>query len=132
MQTRHRRSNLVVLAASLLTFFAIPHLIDDFLYDVPQEFGLTNQSAQVLGGVFSVVLISSAGLAARDSRVGYYACLFLGLFLAAAGILKHGPGMARPGPYWSGWFSEAFVYGVVGSGVVLAAVSSSALRRHER
>jgi hypothetical protein len=120
-----------VFAALLLSFFAIPHLIDDFLFGIPEEFGLTNQSSQVLSGVFAVILILSISLAARDLKVGYYACLSLGLFLALAGVLKHIPRMIRPGPYWSGWFSEFLIYGLIGSGLILAGVSISAVRRHE-
>jgi hypothetical protein len=127
----HRRSNLVVSAALLLSFFAIPHLIDDFLFGIPEEFGLTNQLAQFLGGVFTVILVLSITLAARDSRTGYYGCLVLGVFLALAGILKHVPRMMDPGPYWSGWFSELLIYGLIASGLVLAAVSIRAIRRHE-
>jgi hypothetical protein len=131
MQRNYRRSNLVVLVALLLSFFAIPHLIDDFLFGIPEEFGLTNQSAQALGGGFAVVLILSIGLVARDMKVGYYACLSLGLFLALAGVLKHIPRMIRPGPYWSGWFSEFLIYGLIASGLILAGVSISAIRQYE-
>ncbi len=32
--------------------FAVPHFVDDFLYRMPAEFGLTNPQAQILGGLF--------------------------------------------------------------------------------
>jgi hypothetical protein len=131
MQRNHRRSNLVVFSALVLSFFAIPHLIDDFLFGIPEEFGLTNQSAQVLSGIFALLLVLSIVLAARNLKVGYYACFSLGLFLALAGILKHLPRMIAPGPYWSGWFSEFLIYGLIASGLILAGVSISAIRQYE-
>ena len=45
-------NRLVILNGIILAFFAIPHLIDDFLFDIPAEFGLTNFHAQVLSGIF--------------------------------------------------------------------------------
>lgn len=128
MPLNNRRSNRVVAVALVMTFFAIPHLIDDFLFGIPAEFGLDVQVTQVLAGVFAVALTLSIVLAGRDHRAGYIACLFWGVFLALAGILKHLPRMLNPGPYWSGWFSEFLIYGLIVSGVVLAAVSVRALR----
>jgi len=121
----------VVFTALVMSAFAIPHLIDDFLFGIPEEFGLTNQSSQALGGIFTFILILSIVLAARNLKAGYYACLSLGLFLALAGILKHIPRMIAPGPYWSGWFSEFLIYGLIASGLVLAGVSISAIRKYE-
>jgi hypothetical protein len=129
MQRNYRGSNLVVLAALLLSFFAIPHLIDDFLFGIPEDFGLTNQSAQVLSGVFAFVLVLCTVLAARNLKAGYYACLSLGLFLALAGALRHLPRMISPEPYWSGWFSELLIYGLIASGLILAGVSIWAIRQ---
>ncbi|MGD2145440.1 MAG: hypothetical protein PVH41_01960 [Anaerolineae bacterium] len=131
MQRSCRRSNVVVLAALLLSVFAIPHLIDDFLFGIPEDFGLTNQSAQVLSGVFAFVLALCTVLAARNVKAGYYACLALGSFLALAGVLRHLPRMLGPGPYWSGWFSECLIYGLVASGLTLAGVSIWAIRHYE-
>jgi hypothetical protein len=36
----------------VLAFFSIPHLIDDFLFDIPADFGLPNRATQVLVGIF--------------------------------------------------------------------------------
>ena len=43
-------------------------------------------------------------------------------FLALAGVLKHLPLILQPGPYWSGWFSEALIIGMIlaGLAVILA------------
>ena len=130
MQKQNRYSNTVVWTGLLLSFFAIPHLIDDFLFGIPEEFGLSNQAAQWLAGVFTVAMILSIVLAARDRKVGYYGTLAIGSLLFLAGVLKHIPLMIQPGPYWSGWFSEFLIYGLIASGLFLALSSIAAIRSH--
>jgi hypothetical protein len=121
---RKRNRNLVVALGIAMSFFAIPHLIDDFLFGIPAEFGLTNQTAQVLSGVFTIVLILVLVMAGREEKIGYYGTAFLAL----AGILKHIPRMLLPGAYWGGWFSEFLIYGLIISGLALLFVSVLALR----
>jgi hypothetical protein len=128
MERRERQPNLVVLVALVLTFFAIPHLIDDFLYGIPAEFGLSEPAAQVLSSIFAVVLVLSTVAAGKGLRMGYYACACLGITLALAGLLKHVPRMIDPGPYWGGLFSELLIVGLILSGLLLAIVAWRALR----
>jgi hypothetical protein len=122
-------NNLVVFTYIVLAFFAIPHLIDDFLFDIPEEFGLTNMQTQVLSGVFIVLFLVILVAAARGTRRGYGGTTFMGAFLALAVLLKHFPRMILPEPYWSGWFSETLIVGVFVSGIILVIISVMALRR---
>ena len=115
----------------VLVFFSAPHLIDDFLFDIPAEFGLTNPQTQVLAGIFHVQLMVFFVLAARRRRAGYFGTLFWGIFLALAGILKHLPEIVKPEPYWSGVFSETLIMGMIVAGIALALTSWLALRRQE-
>ena len=128
MNRSHRLENLVLIVGTIMVGVAIPHLIDDFLFDIPQEFGLTNIQAQVLAGIFAVLLIVVFSLAARGQRWGYIGTAFLGGFLALAGILKHVPLMLQPGPYWSGLFSEALIIVLILSGIALLILSIRALQ----
>lgn len=131
MNHNYRYSHAVLFALTALTFFAIPHLIDDFLFGVPVEFGLTNLGAQILSGWFAVILVLTFVLVSRGRRMGYYVSFSLGAFLALAVILRHIPGMVQPGPYWSGWFSEVLIYGVGVSGIVLLVFSLVAISRNQ-
>ena len=103
-------------------------MIDDFLFGIPEEFGLTNQQTQVLAGIFHVQLIVFFVLTAQRRKAGYYGLLFWGVFLALAGILKHLPKILKPEPYWSGPFSESLIIGMIIAGIVLAVTSILALR----
>lgn len=128
MDKKYKWSNLVIGVGLVLVFFSAPHLIDDFLYDIPEEFGLTDQQTQVLAAIFHVQLIVFFVLAARERKAGYYGTLFWGIFLALAGVLKHLPEILKPEPYWSGLFSEALIIGMIVAGIVLGIVSTLALR----
>lgn len=128
MNSNSTWGNLVILIGAIMVGFAIPHLIDDFLFNVPVDFGLSNIQAQFLAGVFSAILIVVFSLAARGKKLGYIGAGFLGGFLSLAGILKHIPRILKPGPYWSGLFSEILIIGLIMSGILLLIVSILALR----
>jgi len=128
MNSNSTWGNLVILIGAIMVGFAIPHLIDDFLFNVPVDFGLSNIQAQFLAGVFSAILIVVFSLAARGKKLGYIGASFLGGFLSLAGILKHMPRILKPGPYWSGLFSEILIIGLIMSGILLLIVSILALR----
>jgi len=129
MTTDSKWSNRVVALGLVMVTFAYPHLIDDFLYYVPQEFGLTNQVAQVLAGLFSFVLFAVFCAAVRGNRWGYVGTGFMGGFLALAVLLKHVPKMLLPEPYWSGGFSETLNWGLLVSGCALMIVSILAFQQ---
>ena len=112
-----------------LAFFSIPHLIDDFLYDIPEEFGITDQFAQGLSGPFILIYLGILIGLALEKRWGLISAMSMGGFLALAGILKHIPLMIQPGPYWSGWFSELLIFGMILSGLGVIAAGIYAVRK---
>ena len=63
----------------------------------------------------------------RGKRIGLFGAIFMGSFLALAGILKHIPLMIKPGPYWSGWFSEGLITGMILAGIGLTITGFLAL-----
>ena len=120
--------NLVLINGVIMVGVAIPHLIDDFLFAIPEEFGLSNIQAQILAGFFAAMLIAVFSLVARGQRWGFIDTAFLGGFLALAGILKHVPRILQPGPYWSGLFSEILIGVLILSGISLLIISVHSLR----
>ena len=128
MATSRRLNKLILFNGAVLVGVAIPHLIDDFLYGIPEEFGLTDVAAQTLAGLFSVLLIWTFVQVGRENRIGLISAGTLGIFLALAGILKHVPLMLKPGPYWSGLFSEILIIALILSGLSLFMLSLYALR----
>jgi hypothetical protein len=131
MVRANRLSNLVLVNGAILVGVAIPHLIDDFLYGIPEEFGLTNVAAQALSGLFSMLLIWTFAQVGRATKPGLISACFLGIFLALAGILKHVPLMLKPGPYWGGLFSEMLIIALILSGLSLFSLSLYAIRMNK-
>lgn len=113
----------------VLAFFAIPHLIDDFLFDIPADFGISVHLAQFLAGPFIILYLGILIPLARGKRAGVIGAIGMGIFLALAGILKHIPLIIKPGPYWSGWFSEGLIFGMILSGIGLAVAGILALMK---
>jgi hypothetical protein len=124
MEERTRRlETLILINGAILVGVAIPHLIDDFLFGVPTAFGLTNIQAQILSGIFSMLLVVIFAFVGRSARSGYLGAGILGAFLALAGLLEHVPLMLQPGPYWSGLFSETLIITLILSGLSLSGLS---------
>jgi hypothetical protein len=113
----------------ILAFFSIPHLIDDFLFDIPAEFGISVHLSQILAEVFILIYLGILIPMVRGIRGGVIGAISMGIFLALAGVLKHIPLILQPGPYWSGWFSEGLIFGVILSGIGLAVTGFSALKK---
>lgn len=129
LSKKDQYTNTVLSVGLLLSFFAIPHLIDDFLYGIPAEFGMSNQFAQFLSGIFTILLLLVLIWVSRGKKIGFIGSIFLGTILALAGILKHIPHIIQPDPYWSGWFSEVMIFGLIVSGIILAGISTVAIIR---
>ena len=126
--TTWKSSGVIVLYLAL-AFFSIPHLIDDFLFDIPAEFGISVHLSQFLAGVFILIYLGILIPLARNKRGGVIGAISMGIFLALAGILKHIPLIIKPGPYWSGWFSEGLIFGMIISGIGLAITGLFSLKK---
>jgi len=128
MNNSTRSYSKVITLYLVLAFFSIPHLIDDFLFDIPAEFGISVHLSQFLAGVFILIYLGILIPLARGKRGGVIGAVSMGIFLALAGILKHIPLIIKPGPYWSGWFSEGLIFGMIISGIGLAITGIFSLR----
>ena len=126
MSQSKRWSNRVVAAAVLLTGFGAAHLIDDFLYGIPADFGLSNEFGQVLTVVYFTITSLLLVLSARGNKAGYIGNMGLGLFLLVADMLKHGSEGLFSGLWRSGLFSRSLAFGVMLTAVGLAVVSYGA------
>jgi len=129
MEIPRQNKKMVIYLYIFLAFFSIPHLIDDFLYDIPLDFGISVHLSQFLAGIFIVIYLGILILLVEGKKSGLYSAMGMGIFLALAGILKHIPLILKPGPYWSGWFSEGLIIGMIISGITLAIVGFSTLKK---
>lgn len=132
MKKNNIQQKSVIILYLVLAFFAIPHLIDDFLFDIPAEFGISVHLSQFLAGIFILIHLGILIPLARGKRGGVIGAISMGIFLALAGILKHIPLIIQPGPYWSGWFSEGLIFGMIISGILLAVFGVIELKRFNK
>ena len=128
MNRKRRWSNCVVIAAILLAGFGAANLIDDFLYCIPAELGLSNATGQILTVIYFIITSILLVLAARASQSGYLGNLGLGIFLIVAEIAKHGPEGLFAGTWRSGSLSRILAGGLMLSAIVLIVVSYQAWR----
>jgi len=132
MDQSKKWSNRVVVAAILLTGFGAGLLIDDFLYGVPADFGLSNEAGQVLAVVYFIITSMLLVLAAWGTKAGYIGNMVLGLFLFLANMLKHGSDGLFSGPWRSGLFSRSLAFGVMLTSIGLVVVSYGAWQQARR
>ncbi len=129
MKIKSRKYPSVVILYLALAFFSIPHLIDDFLFDIPLEFGISVHLTQFLAGIFIVIYLGIMIPLIEGKKSGLIGAMGMGSFLALAGILKHIPLIIKPGPYWSGWFSEGLIFGMILSGTALTIMGVRSLMK---
>jgi hypothetical protein len=132
MKTILCRSRFATWSVYALSLFAIPNLIDDFLFNIPRDFEISIWFAQIFAGVFTFVLVFSALLCGRDKTSGYWLCASLAILLILAVLLRQLPRMFQPGPYWSGLFSELLILGLLASSIVLLITSAFALHDYRK
>jgi hypothetical protein len=132
MDQAKKWSDRVVVAAILLAGFGAAHLIDDFLYGVPADFGLSNEVSQVLAVIYFILTSLLLVLAARGNKAGYIGNMGLGLFLLLADMLKHGSEGLFSGPWRSGLFSRSLAFGLMFTSIGLVVVSYGAWQHARR
>ncbi|HMB21884.1 MAG: hypothetical protein ACM33V_06400 [Chloroflexota bacterium] len=123
MDQNKRWSNRVIVVAVLLTGLGAAHLIDDFLYGMPADFGLSNEFSQVLAAVYFITTGLLLVLTARGSKAGYIGSMGFGLFLFLTDALKHGSEGLFSEPWRGGLFSRSLAFGTLLTSIVLVIVS---------
>ncbi len=85
-----KRMSLAGRLASLVGLgFELPHLTEDFAYNVPTRFGIDSGPAAFLVGVALLVQLGVAGLAIRRNKAGLLGVLGLSIFWIIAAVLDH-------------------------------------------
>lgn len=128
MNTNQSASNRVLICAILLSGFGAAHLIDDFLYGIPADFGFSNEFSQFLAIIYFALTGWLIALSARGKKQAYLANIFLGIFLVAADMTKHTQEGLLAGPWRSGVISRIYAFGVVATALALIVTSFIAWR----
>jgi len=118
----------VVGVAALLVGVSVAHVCEDFVYGVPERFGVAVAPAAVLVGLAYAIHVILIALAARGEALGYLGNLAAGVGWLLAAALDHLGEVLFDSPYRAGFVSKALEVGIMLAGLALATVSFLAWR----
>ena len=121
-----------VLWISLLGFWVtIPHVAEDFVYGVPQKYGVSLSQAGILLAAGYFVQIVGILLLSQGRRAGLFLSTLIGAIWLAGALWDHLPDLVKEGTYREGPASKFWIAGIlVWSGSL--AVASGLTLRHSR
>jgi hypothetical protein len=111
---------LTIVSSVAMAGFSTVHLIDDFLFQVPQEFNLTVPFTQVLSLAYMIGLVGLIASSAGGSKDGYLGLSIAGILIALTQLAKSVPEMLLLHPWRSGLVSQ-----VLAIGLLVASTSTS-------
>ncbi len=124
--TWYRRT---ALAASALSFLGIiPHLIEDFLAEVPAAFGLSTSAAAWFLGIALTLQIGLLLVATSHHQGALAGIVIYGIGWVIAALVDH-PEALMPGPFRDGVSSRLWVLLIV-AGQAMAAVAAALALLH--
>ncbi len=118
---------IVISAASLLV--TLPHAFEDFVYGVPQRFGLSVMTAGFLVAIGYLFQLIGMLLALQGRQMGLVLLLLIGLGWTVGAILDHLPEIAQTGPYRQGAISKVMELLIIQIGLILVVLSAMAIRQ---
>jgi hypothetical protein len=118
---------IIVSAASLLV--TLPHAFEDFVYGVPQEFGLSVMAAGFLVALGYLFQLIGMLLALRGRQDGLVLLFLIGLGWTIGAMLDHLPDIIKSDPYRQGAISKVMELLIIGIGLILMVLSAVAIRQ---
>ncbi|HXC61260.1 MAG TPA: hypothetical protein VNV63_01175 [Nitrospiria bacterium] len=121
---------IIVSAASLLV--TLPHAFEDFVYGVPQQFGLSVMAAGFLVAIGYLLQLIGMLLALHGRQTGLVLLLLIGLGWTVGAMMDHLPEILQAGPYRQGTISKVMELLIIQIGLVLVVLSAAAIRQLRR
>ena len=100
--------------------FSAAHLIDEFLWNAPQEFHLREGTTLVLALLFVTALAGLLAGTAMQRPISTFGLALIGALIAIADVSKHAPEIAAAGPWRSGLISTFLAAGLTLSAALTA------------
>ena len=120
----------IVSAASLLV--TLPHAFEDFVYGVPQGFGLSVMTAGFLVAIGYLIQMIGMLLALKGRQTGLVILLLIGLGWTVGAVLDHLPEILQTGPYRQGTISKVMELLIIQIGLILVVLSAIAIKQLRR
>ncbi len=119
----------ILLIGFLIT---VPHIAEDFVYGVPQKYGVSLTLAGIFVACGYFVQALGMILLSQGRRGGLFVSLLIGLGWLAGAVWDHSRDLINASHYREGAISKFWIAGIVVWGGCLAASSLSALRHASR
>jgi hypothetical protein len=100
--------------------FSAAHLIDEFLWNAPQEFHLREGTTLLLALLFVTALAGLLAGAALQRPTSTFGLALIGARIAVADVSQHAPEIAAAGPWRSGLISTSLAAGLTLSAALTA------------
>lgn len=110
----------------------VPHVAEDFVFGVPQKYGVSLTLAGILLAAGYFLQIFGIILLAKGKRTGLLSSLLVGLLWLAGALWDHLPDLLKADPYREGLISKLWIAGIIVWGGSLATVSFMNLRQSRR
>ena len=120
----------IISAASFLV--SLPHVFEDFVYGVPQRFGLSVMTAGFFVAIGYFVQVIGMLLALKGRRAGLVVLMLVGLGWAAGAVFDHLQDVLQIGSYRQGAISKVMVVLIIQVGLILAVLSAMAIKQLRR
>jgi len=111
--------------------FSAAQLIDEFLWNAPQEFHLREGTTLLLALLFVTALAGLLAGAAMQRPTSTFGLALIGALIAVADVSKHAPEIAAAGPWRSGLISTSLAAGLTLSAALTAVLRSTPGGRFE-
>lgn len=110
----------------------IPHVVEDFVYGVPQKYGLDIGTAGALLAAGYFLQTYAVVLLSERKKGGLFFTFLIGVLWLAGAVWDHLPDLLRMGHYREGMISKVWIVGIIGWAVLLIVATLSALRHPTR
>ena len=128
MNRNYKTNSWVVGTAIVLVGFSIAHVLEDFVYGIPAQFGFETAPAAALLGTACAIHVVLIVLTAQGNKLGILGNLAAGIIWALAATIDHLDEILFVQPYRAGWPSKGFEIGLILSALALAVISFLAWR----
>lgn len=113
-------------------FVTIPHVAEDFVYGVPQKYGVSLTAAGVLVSAGYFVQMLGMMFLSKGKKAGLYLSFLIGSTGLAGALWDHLSDLMKGGHYREGPISKVWVAGIIVWSGLLAAASFQTLRYSRR
>jgi hypothetical protein len=119
----------VIMVSAVSLLVTLPHAFEDFVYGIPERFGLSVMAAGFFMAMGYLVQLIGMLLTLKGRASGLFILLLIGLGWTLGAALDHLSEVVQTGSYRQGTVSKVMVLLIILMGVILAVLSAAAIKQ---